>query len=141
MATTFTYATWTPDMATGDNNVDEQHKKLIDSLNQLFDAHKTGKGSKEVKRMMIFLVDYTVKHFSDEEGILTKHKYPDLDRHKKIHADFTVTAKNMLQDLLQDISKGGPSDEFITDVYVAVGRWVINHIKGEDVKWAKFLKG
>ncbi|MCL1893792.1 MAG: bacteriohemerythrin [Holophagaceae bacterium] len=140
MATSFTYATWTPDMATGNAIVDDQHKQLIDSLNQLFDAHKSGKGSKEVKRMMIFLVDYTVKHFTEEEGILTKYNYPDLDNHKKIHANFTATAKNLLQDLLQDIASGGPSDEMITNVYVIVGKWVISHIKVQDTKWAEFVK-
>ena len=140
MTASFTYTTWTPDLATGDAHIDDQHKQLIDYLNQLFDAHKSDKGSKEVKRTMVFLVDYTVKHFGDEQAFLAKHNYPDLPRHKQIHADFTATAKKLLEDLAQDISDGGPSDEFITNVYGIVGKWVINHIKGEDLKWAEYLR-
>jgi len=130
------YTTWTPDLATGNAIIDEQHKKWIAALNAVFDAHRSGKGRREVEKTMDFMVDYTVKHFNDEEEIQKKHEYPEYDKHHQIHADF----KEVVRELRRELIKEGPTDEVITHLYVTMGRWLINHIKDKDIKMAAFVR-
>jgi hemerythrin-like metal-binding protein len=136
MSYTYVYTTWTPDLGTGNDTVDDQHKQLIAILNTLFDAHRNGRGRKEVELTMDFLVKYTVMHFSEEEEMLQKNSFPQLVRHKRIHAGFKDTAHELLRELILE----GPTDELITRVYMTMGRWVVDHIKGEDFKWPAHLR-
>jgi hemerythrin len=132
----FICAAWTKDLETGNATVDDQHKQLIDALNALFDAYKTGKGVGEVEKTMDFLVEYTIKHFDYEEEIQAKYDYPDYPNHKQIHADFKKAATGMRQELTNE----GPTEAFISRVYTTVARWVVDHIKGEDIKMAEYIK-
>ena len=125
---TYTYTKWDPNLATGHDIIDNQHKQLITAVNELFEAHRSGKGPKAVERTMDFLVAYTIKHFSDEEKIQVKAEYPHYPVHKQIHDEF----KGVAQDLAATLRRDGPTDEFISNVCVTIGRWVINHIKSED---------
>jgi hemerythrin len=133
---TYAYTTWSRDLETGHPLIDDQHQRLIAAVNALFDAHRNGKGRTEVERTMNFLVDYTFKHFSEEEKLQEKHKYPDYPRHKQIHAEFKETAARMADAL----HLNGPTDEYITHVYTTIGRWVINHIKSEDFKLVAHIR-
>ena len=132
----YTYTKWDPDLATGHDTIDNQHQQLIAAVNELFDAHRSGKGRKEVERTMDFLVAYTVKHFSEEQQLQEKAEYPHYPAHRKIHDEFRGVAENLAAKLRRD----GPTDEFISDVCVTIGRWVINHIKSEDFIMAAHLK-
>jgi hemerythrin len=136
MTYTYVYITWTPDLTTGNDLIDEQHKKLIAALNNLFDAHRNGRGRKEVEDMMDFLVKYTIKHFDDEEALQRKYEYAEHTAHKKIHSDF----KNVAIGLHQELMREGPTEEFITKVYVIIGHWVVNHIEHVDIEMAACLK-
>ena len=131
-----TYTTWTPDLEIGCSIIDEQHQQLIAAVNNLFDAYKNGKGRKEVDQTMVFLLDYTIKHFNEEEQLQQQYDFPDHIRHKGIHADFKETAKRMTDKL----SREGPSEDLISEICTTIGRWIINHIKKEDVKIAAHIK-
>lgn len=136
MAHSYAYTSWTPDLATGNAHIDDQHKQWIDALNALFDAHRAGRGRREVEETMDFLIDYTAKHFGEEEAMLAGCAYPDLPRHQAVHVTFKETAKELRRELIKE----GPTEEFITHLYVTMGRWVIGHIKGEDFIWARYTK-
>jgi hemerythrin len=136
MAHSYSYTTWTPDLATGNAHIDEQHRQWIDALNALFDAYRSGRCRKEVEETMDFLISYTDMHFGEEEAMLEGCGYPDLLRHQALHGNFKETAKEMRRELIKE----GQTDEFITNLYVTMGRWVVGHIKGEDFIWARFTK-
>ena len=132
----YTYTTWSPELATGHTLIDNQHQQWIAAVNNLFDAYRNGKGRKEVERTMDFLVAYTIKHFSDEEKLQKTCEYPHYLAHQQIHADF----KGVAQDLASTLRHNGPTDEFISHVCVTIGRWVINHIKNDDLKMAAHIR-
>jgi hemerythrin len=127
---------WSPDLETGNTAIDNQHKQLIAAVNDLFDAHQHGKGRQEVERTMEFLVGYTIKHFADEGKLQEKYDYPDYLIHKQAHTNFKAVA----QELTKKLSKEGPTDELIRNVYVTVGEWLVNHIKGDDFKMATYVR-
>jgi|TergutMp193P3_1026864.scaffolds.fasta_scaffold86854_1 hemerythrin len=136
MAHLYPYTTWAPDLATGNALIDEQHKKWIAALNAIFDAYRTGKGRRGVEETMDFMLDYTVKHFNDEEEIQKKYEYPEYDKHHQIHTGF----KGVVRELRRELIKEGPTDEVITNLYVTMGRWLINHIKDKDIAMAAYVR-
>lgn len=128
--------TWTPELETGNNTIDTQHKTLIDAINKLLDACSQGKAREQVHETMSFLVDYTKKHFADEERLQRTSNYPDYTNHKRIHDDFIKT----VADIAKELDEQGPTIVMIGKVNNAVGNWLVNHIKREDTKVAAHIR-
>mgnify|MGYP001625732910 CR=1 FL=1 len=127
---------FTKDLETGNRVIDSEHRQLIDAVNSLLEACAKGQGRAQVLNTAHFLLNYTKQHFSDEEAIQVKNRYPDYVRHKKIHEDFKKTAA----DLVQKIENEGPTVANVGLVNTLLAGWLINHIKGEDKKLAAYLK-
>ena len=127
---------WSPDLETGNAAIDRQHQELFDMVDALVEAYASGKGRQEVEKTMEFLVGYSIKHFADEEKLQKEHGYPDHLRHRGIHIEFRHTVEELVAVLLRD----GPTDVFIREVYITVGEWLTNHIKGEDFKMAAYVQ-
>jgi len=132
----YTYTTWTPDLITGHDLIDTQHQQWITAVNELYDAHRSGIGVQEVQKVMVFLEDYTAKHFTEEEALQEKHKYPEYPGHRRIHADF----RNVVKELADELRLSGPNDDLISHVCLTIGRWVVNHIKSNDIKMAAYIR-
>jgi hemerythrin-like metal-binding protein len=58
--------------------MDNQHRQLVDLLNQLENAMAKGKGKELVGKILSELIRYTQTHFSSEELLMLKHGFPDL---------------------------------------------------------------
>jgi len=132
----YTYTTWTPDLITGHELIDTQHRQWINAVNALFDAQRGGQGADEVEKVMAFLADYTAKHFAEEEALQEKYGYPDYPGHKRIHTDF----KAVVGELANDLRLSGPTDDLVSHVCHTIGQWVVSHIKNQDMKMAAFIR-
>ena len=124
--------TWTKELETGYQSMDEQHKQLVEALNSLLFACQHGSHRAELKTALEFLVAYTVKHFADEEEFQGQHDYPEYERHKMLHDQFKIVASELAERMVQE----GPSIALIAEVYSTIGDWLVKHIKGEDLKMA-----
>ncbi len=127
---------WSKDLLTGNAQIDKEHKELIDAINDLLDACSKGKGRNEIAKTVNFLVSYTRTHFSREEILQMKYKYPDYINHKKYHKQFVDTVLDIQKKLLSE----GPSIALIGQINSKVAVWIINHIKKEDVKVADHIR-
>lgn len=127
---------FTKDLETGNSVIDSEHRQLIDAVNSLLDACAKGQGRTQLLNTANFLLNYTKKHFLDEEAIQMKNHYPDYARHKKIHDDFKKTAA----DLVSKIENEGPTVANVGQINTLLAGWLLNHIKGEDKKLANYLK-
>jgi hemerythrin len=130
-----TYA-WTPDLETGNNLIDSEHKELFRAINDLLTACKSGQGKTALEKTLDFLSSYTVKHFGDEENLQVKYGYPDYPNHKQLHTAFV----KFVHDLCAKIKAQGPTTVLLGQVTTGVGDWLINHIKREDVKVSAHLR-
>lgn len=128
--------TFDKSLETGNTAIDTQHKELIDAMNNLLAACAQGKGREEIKNTIKFLVDYTVKHFNDEEKLQKQYNYPDYAAHKKLHDDFKEEVKKIVEEYEQD----GTSVVLTFKINNIIASWLIKHIKGEDKKVAAFIK-
>jgi hemerythrin len=124
---------WNESFSVGVLEMDEQHKKLIDLINQLNEAMKVGKGSAEAGVILKGLTDYTHYHFVAEENLLEKNNYPGLlvqqSKHKAFIAKLQEFNTNMQS---KDLGIGIKLNQFLKD-------WLVDHISGEDKKYGKFL--
>lgn len=127
---------FTPDLETGNGAIDQQHRQLIQAINDLLDACAQGKGRAELAKTTQFLYSYTAKHFADEEKLQLQSGYPDYENHRKYHESF----KKTVNELMQKLEQQGPTVVLVGEVNSAVAGWLINHIKKEDVKVAAHIK-
>ncbi|MDR0584459.1 MAG: bacteriohemerythrin [Treponema sp.] len=121
---------------TGCALIDTQHGQLFEAINSLMEACESGSDEEGLKKNLSFLSDYTVKHFFDEEQLLKKHGFSDLEKHRQLHEAF----KKVVRDLSHEFIFKGASENLINEIEKKIGAWLIEHIKGQDFRWAKELK-
>jgi methyl-accepting chemotaxis protein len=127
---------WTPDLETGHEMIDSQHKQLIKAIAALVDACSSGHGRARLEETMDFLEGYTAKHFGDEEALQLQYDYPDYINHKKLHDGF----KRVVADLSLQLKTEGATISLVGKVNSHIGGWLVNHIKREDTKVAVHLR-
>lgn len=125
----------TPDLETGNDLIDSEHRMLFDAINDLMDACSSGQGRNKIGETAEFLADYVDKHFSDEEDLQRKNHYP----HYQAHHDFHVNYKRKIRELANSIRADGPSVKNLGEIN-AQASVLINHIRHEDKRLAAFLK-
>ena len=96
----FKLVTWSNTFACGIKLIDDQHKHLVDVVNEMF-SHATGNEEQEQKyfgKIINEVVDYIRVHFSTEEKIMIGTKFAGYLEHKKAHDNFVLTVANIVSD-------------------------------------------
>lgn len=124
---------WKDTLSVKVKEIDDQHKALIDMINRLYEAMRSGQGSSVVSGIVDDLSDYTVKHFSDEENMMARFEYPQLSAHKVEHEAFVAKVK----DFQTGIKTG---KMFLSiDILNFLSDWLRKHIMGTDQKYSDFF--
>ena len=126
----------TQDLLTGNNLIDTEHKQLFAAINDLLDACAQGKGREKLVDTAKFLNNYVNKHFSDEEKLQVSSNYPGYPPHKTFHDGY----KRQLSDATQQFLAEGPTVRALGQLN-HMAAVLISHIRTEDRKLAKHLKG
>jgi len=126
---------WDDSLSVGVDLIDEQHKLLIQKLRDLSDSFKMGHEEDKIITTLEFMVDYTDFHFTAEEKYMAENDYPGLEEQKKQHQEFKVILKHIVEDFKEE----GPTKALATSINVFLLNWLINHIKGSDLKLGKFF--
>lgn len=126
------FFTWTSNMSVGVKASDDDHKRLIDLLNKLYDGMKSGHGRDVVGKVLDELVSYTKYHFAREEDFFDRTGYP-ADDHKKEHRELVEQAVS-----LQSRFKSGETVLSI-ETLDFLKNWLNNHILGTDKKYSAHL--
>jgi hemerythrin len=126
---------WTPALSTGLADIDADHKKLIDLLNQIFISSYAGVSSEMLNNILKELMNYTIYHFDREEKYLGSHDYPLLAEHNMQHEKL----KNQLQEIISKVSESN-LENLSDETYAFLRGWLIDHIQAHDLEYAKFLQ-
>ncbi|MBI5638571.1 MAG: bacteriohemerythrin [Nitrospinae bacterium] len=126
------YISWKEDYEIGISEVDRQHMRLVELINELHASMETGTAA-ETEKVLQGLVDYTITHFADEERLQERHGYPGLDGHRKLHAELVAEVLGYSK-RFQTKEPGLEANLmwFLKD-------WLLNHIKLQDAKIAKHI--
>ena len=124
---------WDDSLILDIEQIDQQHRRLIDLINQLHAAMKNNYGSDKVGEILGGLIEYTAKHFKAEEDLFEQYRYPEADSHKTAH----VNLVEKVVDFQQQFEKG---EAFVSmELMDFLKDWLVTHIKGTDKKYAPFL--
>ncbi|OGT88618.1 MAG: hypothetical protein A2286_03250 [Gammaproteobacteria bacterium RIFOXYA12_FULL_61_12] len=123
---------WSSTLETGIEVIDEQHKRIVNYINQLYDAKETHDNA-VVGGVIDELVDYTISHFAFEESLMEQAGYTFLEPHKKVHELFTKKVG-------QFISRYKGGEDVADELLNMLQRWLINHIKNEDGDYADIVR-
>jgi len=123
---------WDSSLETGNIVVDTQHQSIFRAYNRLLHAMNKGKGQQEIHMTLVFLVDYTKRHFRMEESLMHQGAYPDLAHHHGLHQEFI----DKLNGLMDRSERGAV---VTISVMQFMKTWLLEHIQIEDKKLAQFL--
>lgn len=120
-------------MATGNDTIDCQHRKLIEMINQLDQAYAEGHGRDQIDRALDFLASYVVEHFEYEEKTFDNHHCPRTAENKAAHRQLIekYTAWRKQYD------ESGASIEMVGQLVEFLRTWLVEHMCGID----RSLKG
>ena len=121
---------WNNLMTTGISELDDQHRELIDTLNQLADAMSANKGAQEIGKILAFAGEYAQSHFQIEEAYFKKYACPASAQNQQEHAQFLAR----FRELQSQFEQHGADFKYIASVYRELSNWLVRHILGVDVQ-------
>jgi hemerythrin len=124
------FFTWSEGFSVGVQEMDDQHKVLIDMINTIHGNRNESVAIDTVHRMF----DYASGHFHREEEILRGFHYRDLGEQVREHLAFKVKAR--------EFSGQNLTDPLVRDQLASFLRnWLSHHILEIDMKYKHaFLK-
>ncbi len=124
---------WKDEYSVGIKVIDDDHKKLINLLNQFINAYDYAMSESYEKDAFNDLIDYTKYHFSREEKLMLDNDYPDFEEHKAQHRAMFNKVEHFVE--LYN-TQGHDALEEISDF---LSQWLINHINGTDKEYSQYL--
>ena len=129
------FMVWNDRISVEVEDLDTDHKKMVEMINDLYDALLAGSGRKKLDSLLDRLVDYTRYHFTREEAWMERIGFPHLAEHRLEHEKMAAWINTAWRDYHSN-SAIAPSLEtmnFLKD-------WFFGHVLGSDQKYAAFLK-
>ena len=124
---------WDNILSIGVDEIDEDHRKLIHIFNILNHAVAEKASPEYLAATLEELINCTVWHFSHEERLMLKYRYPASDEHKTEHRDLIQSARELQQAILQ-------GDKPIADAQLQfLERWLTEHILTADGRLGEYL--
>ncbi len=132
---------WNDNIALDISEIDNQHKQLVNIINEMFDAMKDAKGNDIINDILKKLVDYTDYHFVTEERYFDQFRYSESEHHKKEHRYLVEQVNEFKKAFDEGKTKRDGSDSALTvDLWKLLKSWLINHIQISDKKYASLFK-
>lgn len=133
MSDTKEFMPWSPELSVGLQEIDEQHKILINLINQLFNEAILKKSDRAIiDDILNGLVQYTIIHFSVEESLFRIFDYPDSESHQNQHEKL----KNEVLKIQEKFKEGTVVD---VELMSFIKKWLKQHIMIEDQKYTPFF--
>ncbi|PKL42734.1 MAG: hypothetical protein CVV41_11915 [Candidatus Riflebacteria bacterium HGW-Riflebacteria-1] len=126
---------WSEAYLIGCPTVDEQHKELIEKVDELEQRLENDEADDHsFTDALMFVVDYARDHFRDEENLMFETGYPGFENHRMLHDRLVNHLANFLKDMQQ--GNGGTFSELVSYLHV----WIDGHVLVEDIKFGKFFR-
>lgn len=124
---------WTAQYRVNVKHIDEQHRQLVEMVNDLYEAMVERRSAKGVREAVARMDEYVHDHFRVEEAHMAELDYPERREHLAQHARFTRKTRE-----LQDRLEGGKL-VLSLEVISYLRDWLTNHILHTDKRLGAFL--
>ena len=128
--------TWSNTFSCGIKIIDDQHKELVDMVNEMF-KHVTGSEKEEydyLSKVINKIVSYIKIHFATEERLMRFTKFEGFDEHKREHDNFLLTVvENILAYRSREHFTLLSFTKYLKD-------WILSHTAVTDKKYFDHFK-
>jgi diguanylate cyclase (GGDEF)-like protein/hemerythrin-like metal-binding protein/PAS domain S-box-containing protein len=115
---------------TGVKIIDDQHRQIVQMVNDLNRSLEEGRDDAELKRLFGALLAFTASHFATEEALMARHGYPQMDEHKTQHENLV----HELQEIAAEFSQGAE-----LRLLQSIKDWLLGHIQHADKPLGVYL--
>ncbi len=129
---------WNDSYLTGVDRIDEQHKVLVNTLNEANARLSISVTRELLEQITRDLLSYAIYHFETEESLMREYDYAgqsatDAEQHRQEHRGFSQQVV-ALRDGLRD-GRLVSREELLS----FLNNWLINHILNTDKRFGEFL--
>ncbi|KAI5915629.1 bacteriohemerythrin [Thauera sp. 2A1] len=123
---------WNPELDTGIDVIDKQHRRIVDYINDLEIAN-AGHDRAAIEHTLDALVDYTMSHFAFEESLQEEAGYAFCKAHKRVHELFARRVNEYVE-------RHRLGDDVGSELVRLLTTWLVNHIKRDDADYVGAVK-
>jgi hemerythrin-like metal-binding protein len=125
---------WKDEYSVHVEEIDNQHKKLVELIFKLFNALNENSAKEELGGILSELIEYAEYHFSTEEKYFKKFKYEYTDEHNKEHRNF--------EEKMIDLQKKHIDNEIEISFELIdfLENWLLEHLITADQKYVECFK-
>lgn len=110
---------WDDELLTGDKNVDDHHKEMVETLNDYCHSVQYEMNNGTVTDIINKISFDIMKHFEEEEEFMLEIDYPEYQKHKDSHEGF----------LREFYYLKGKQEKNIPDAKYKLIKFCLSHIK------------
>jgi hemerythrin len=119
---------WLESYSVGVARFDEAHNRLVDILNAFSAACTDNHPMPRQMDLLLELVRYAHFHFRDEEDLMRKTGYPELEAHRATHDQLFERILRFTHDYFFERVEQAELLQFLMD-------WLLGHILAEDMRY------
>ena len=123
---------WTPELNLGIAEIDDQHRRIVDYLNELYQA-QLRQDRNMLKEIIDDVMDYTLSHLGFEEVMMRDAGYEFFNAHKWVHDAFV----DRVSGLHKRFDEG---EDVAAELHALLARWLVNHILKQDKHYVDVVK-
>ncbi|MBN2381886.1 hemerythrin family protein [bacterium] len=123
---------WKEDYALHISEIDEQHKRLLQLINEFY-AAIIEQDVPPLGQLISGMLEYSSYHFATEQRYMEQNKYPELEAHRREHDLFIART----QGFYERYKEG----RFMSSLEITnfLKEWIADHLANVDQKLGKFL--
>lgn len=120
---------WNKDWESGNQIIDQQHRQLLEISTNIVDLFVFQAPSSQIATQLDHLLEHLIRHFFDEEELMTRLGYTEIKAHALVHENIIKDARRIKGNFL-----GGQFNS--TDFFdFLVGNIIMKHLLTDDVKF------
>jgi hemerythrin len=125
--------TWSDDYSVNIQAIDEQHKMLIELVNQLHCAIVEHHGKATAREVLERLTEYTRSHFALEERLMSLSHYPEFEVHRQQHRELIEQVQALQRRFY------GENKPIAFELLYVLKKWLVQHISASDKNFGAYF--
>lgn len=129
-----TLVEWRDEFKTGIDEVDFEHRQMIELINESYNEAKTQTSGMAVMDFLGEIFEKISAHFALEEKIMRERNYDQYKEHKEDHERLL----DSIRDIMDEYMDESAMDE--EKFGALLKEWFVNHFSTRDVRMHNFLQ-
>lgn len=115
---------WDPNYSVHVPTMDAQHRQIVDWINRTARATPA-----ELPEILAGLEAYTATHFADEEAVMRRIGFPELEAHQVLH-------QRLIAWVAEQKARGADRQTLL----FGLAQWLVKHILGQDKRYGRWAE-